>query len=130
MQPLVSIVIPTRNRLPLLKQAVGFLLCADCTETFEIIVVDDGSTESINEARLGGGVHDLRVIRQAAKGGNAARNLGFSHAKGQFIQFLDSDDLLHPEKIATQVEVLSKAACLDMVYCLDGHFLKHIGDSN
>jgi glycosyltransferase involved in cell wall biosynthesis len=129
MQPLVSIVIPTRNRLPLLKQAVGSCF-VQTYRNLEIIVVDDGSTESINEARLGGGVHDLRVIRQAAKGGNAARNLGFSHAKGQFIQFLDSDDLLHPEKIATQVEVLSKAACLDMVYCLDGHFLKHIGDSN
>jgi GT2 family glycosyltransferase len=129
---LVSVVIPSYNRAELLPQAIAS--CAFQTHReLEVIVVDDGSEEDLRtvvdgaRANLGLGER-LKYVRQQRKGGGGARNTGVAMATGRFVQFLDSDDLLHPEKLAVQVAQLSARADLDMVYCLDEQFEETVGD--
>jgi glycosyltransferase involved in cell wall biosynthesis len=98
--PLVSVVIPTYNRGWILKEAIDSVL-TQTFESFELIVVDDGSTD--NTRALLDGYRDLVVLEQANKGVSAARNRGIAHAQGEFIAFLDSDDLWLPEKLSAQV---------------------------
>jgi glycosyltransferase involved in cell wall biosynthesis len=129
---LVSVVIPCFNRTGLLKEAIAS--CAIQTyREFEVVVVDDGSDEdlgtAIEETRT---AYDLgervRLIRQGRRGGNAARNLGLAHSRGEYIQFLDSDDLLHPLKFEVQVSQLAADPTLDMVFSLVELFERRVGD--
>jgi glycosyltransferase involved in cell wall biosynthesis len=68
----------------------------------EVIVADDGSTDGTARVAAGYG-EQVRYLRQANAGPAAARNLGLSAARGEFVAFLDADDLWHPEKLARQV---------------------------
>jgi glycosyltransferase involved in cell wall biosynthesis len=97
-RPLVSVVVPTRNRADLLSDALGSLVEQDYpADRYEILVVDDGSiddTPSVVEALAE--AHSkprLSLLRQPAKNQNAARNRGVSEAKGELIAFLDDDEL-------------------------------------
>jgi hypothetical protein len=82
----------------------------------EIIVVDDGSEPSIEEQLAGFDAHHpVRFVRQANQGSIVARLTGFREAKGKYVQFLDSDDLLHPEKLREQVRTM-EAENLDVSY--------------
>jgi len=100
--PLVSVIIPTYNRAWINKEAIDSVLKQDF-ENYELIVVDDGSTDTTSEI-LSAYKEDIRVFTQNNKGVSAARNLGISKAKGEFITFLDSDDLWLPEKLTAQVD--------------------------
>ncbi len=103
--PKVSVIIPTFNRLPMLKEAVDSVLAQDF-EDIELIVVDDGSADGTSEemGRYGGRV---RVVRHPEnRGVSAARNSGILHAKGKYIAFLDSDDLWVKGKLRIQVTFL------------------------
>ena len=99
--PKVSVIIPTYNRLPMLKEAVNSVL-AQHFEDMELIVVDDGSTDGTAEEmkRYGGRVRLLQHSEN--RGVSAARNRGVLHAKGKYIAFLDSDDLWVKGKLKTQ----------------------------
>ena len=97
-RPLVSVVVPTRNRADLLSDALGSLVEQDYpADRYEILVVDDGSiddTPSVVEALAQ--AHSkprLSLLRQPARNQNAARNRGVSEAKGELIAFLDDDEL-------------------------------------
>ena len=132
--PRVSIIIPTYNRAGLLRQAL--VSCALQTwPEWEVIVVDDGSEEDVAtvvaEARAGHGsaTRQFIYVRQAQGGSNAARNNGLRHATGEFIQYLDSDDLLHPEKLECQVRHLQQHPELEMTAMLSEEFLQVPGDS-
>ena len=96
--PKVSVIIPTYNRLSMLKEAVDSVLAQDF-EDFELIVVDDGSTDGTADEviRYGGRVKLLQHGEN--RGVSAARNSGILHAKGKYIAFLDSDDLWVKGKI-------------------------------
>jgi GT2 family glycosyltransferase len=75
----------------------------------EVVIVDDGSTDSTSEVALAlAAAHpgNVRVERQACRGPGAARNTGLSRATGEFVQYLDSDDLLEPRKLELQVRAL------------------------
>jgi glycosyltransferase involved in cell wall biosynthesis len=100
--PRVSAIIPTYNRAGIIEEAVDSVLAQDYTD-FELIVVDDGSTDNTSEvlARYG---DNVRVLFQENKGVSAARNRGIAEASGKLIAFLDSDDLWLPQKLSTQVE--------------------------
>ena len=100
LSPCVSVIIPTYNRWSMLREAVESVLAQTFTD-FELIVVDDGSTDEseVKLHRLGA---PIRVIRQPRRGVAAARNLGVSAANGRYLAFLDSDDLWLPEKLAAQ----------------------------
>ena len=103
--PKVSVIIPTYNRLPMLKEAVDSVLTQGL-EDLELIVVDDGSNDGTAEAmkRYGGRVRLFQHPRN--KGVSAARNRGILHARGKYIAFLDSDDLWVKGKLKIQVDFL------------------------
>ncbi len=105
--PKVSVIIPTYNRLPMLKEAVNTVLSQQF-EDMELIVVDDGSTDATAEEmkQYGGRV---QLIQQSQnRGVSAARNKGILHARAKYIAFLDSDDLWVNGKLKIQVSFLDE----------------------
>jgi glycosyltransferase involved in cell wall biosynthesis len=88
----------------MVREAVDSVL-AQTTREFELIVVDDGSTDGSAEA-LSDLSHRLTLVRQKQRGVSAARNRGATLARGEFLAFLDSDDLWLPEKLAVQISYL------------------------
>lgn len=111
---LVSVIIPTYNRADLVREAIQSVL--DQTyQNFEIIVVDDGSTDGTEQV-LAPYKDRIIYIYQENQGGAAARNTGIKVAKGEYIAFLDSDDLWFPQKLEKQVEILDKNQDISVVY--------------
>ncbi len=125
--PLVSVVIPTYNRAGWVIQAVDSVL-AQTFRDFELLVVDDGSADATLEA-LASRRHRLVYLKtRRNRGVAAARNLGAAAARGQWLAFLDSDDLWRPEKLARQVDFLRRhpdlAICqTDEVWVRNGVFV-------
>ena len=106
---LVSVIVPTHNRAALLVETLASLR-AQTWRPLEVIVVDDGSTDD-TRARLsewldGGPGWTLRVLTQERRGVAAARNTGTRSATGEFLYYLDSDDLIYPEALQRFVEAL------------------------
>ncbi len=99
--PEVSVIIPTYNRLPFLREAVASVL-NQTHRDFELILVDDGSTDGTAEYAQGLPAPVVYLYQENA-GPSAARNRGIRAARGAFLTFLDSDDLWQPRKLATQV---------------------------
>ncbi len=97
----VTVIIPTYNRAWCLPEAIDAVL-AQTYRDYELIVVDDGSTDE-TASILTGYDDKIRRIRQANRGVSAARNLGVQKSRGALIAFLDSDDLWQPGKLARQV---------------------------
>ena len=104
--PLVSIIIPTYNRAWIVRDAIDSVLGQTYAD-FELIVVDDGSTDRTPEILNSYGDR-LRVIRQANQGVSAARNRGIGASSGPLIALLDSDDIWLPEKLTVQVDFFKK----------------------
>jgi len=100
--PEVSVILPTYNRGWILKEAIDSILAQEFKD-FELIVVDDGSTDNTGEI-LDSYEQDILVLRQSNKGVSAARNRGIDAAEGRLIAFLDSDDLWLPRKLSSQVD--------------------------
>ena len=98
-QPLVSILIPCYNSEKWLAETLESAL-AQTWQNKEIIVVDDGSTDSSLEIAKTFESNKVKVLRQDNRGASAARNLGLTNAQGDFIQYLDADDLLSEDKIS------------------------------
>lgn len=101
-QPYVSVIIPTYNRGWIVKEAIDSVLAQDFGN-FELIVVDDGSTDG-TQGLLGEYDEDIRVIHQTNRGVSAARNRGIDEAVAPLVAFLDSDDLWKPQKLSRQIE--------------------------
>src|SRR4051812_45190032 len=104
---LVSTIIPVYNRASMLREAVASAL-AQTYRPIEIIVVDDGSTDDTPAviAELAARHPDVRATRRANGGAGLARESGRQLARGEYIQHLDSDDLLLPRKFEVQVAAL------------------------
>lgn len=102
--PLVSVVIPTYNRAHIVGEAIESVL-SQTYENVEVIVVDDGSTDNTFES-LSPLIPTIRLLRQENAGPSAARNRGIAAANGEFVAFLDSDDLWLPEKLARQMALM------------------------
>lgn len=100
--PFISVIIPTYNRARVIKEAIDSVL-NQTVKNVELIVVDDGSTDHTEEV-LKAFHSDIRVLKQKTKGVSAARNRGIAEASGEFIAFLDSDDLWLPGKLTAQVD--------------------------
>lgn len=99
--PNLSVIIPTHNRCDFVREAIASVL-AQTYQDFELIVVDDGSTDRTAEV-----VHEfpgIRYVFQENRGVSAARNHGVSLSSGKMLAFLDSDDLWQPRKLERQVE--------------------------
>lgn len=110
----VSIIIPTYNRAQLLPRALETVL-SQTYKDFEVIVVDDGSTDNTPEImkQFEGRV---KYIRKENGGSASARNRGIEESKGEYIAFLDSDDYWMPEKLAEQVKILDAYPKVGIVY--------------
>ena len=97
----VSVVIPTYNRGHLVGEAVASVL-GQTVPPLEVIVVDDGSTDDTRD-RLRPYLPRVTYLHQTNQGVSAARNHGIRKARGEFIAFLDSDDVWHPRKLELQL---------------------------
>jgi hypothetical protein len=116
---LVSTIIPVYNRAGLLVEAVNSVL-AQTYRPIEVIVVDDGSTDDTTAVATDLEIRHpgiVRSVRRANGGPARAANDGLKIATGEFIQILDSDDLLMPEKFATQVRALQTHPDCGLSYC-------------
>lgn len=112
--PKVSVIIPNFNRADLISNTIHNIL-GQSFRAVEIIVVDDGSTDHSIEVLEGFGTQ-ITLIRQENSGPGGARNAGFGAASGQFIQFMDSDDLASLNKLEIQVAALESEGA-DMAFC-------------
>jgi glycosyltransferase involved in cell wall biosynthesis len=115
---LVSTIIPVYNRPDLLREAVASVL-AQTYRPIEIIIVNDGSTsETVSVCEELAAAHPkIRILHQENAGPGAARERGRLAARGEFIQYLDSDDRLLPEKFEQQVAALRANPDCDIAYC-------------
>lgn len=111
----VSIIIPTFNRAHLIGRAIDSAL-AQTYQDLEILVINDGSTDNTRE-KLATYGNAITYIYQENAGAAAARNTGITIAKGDFINFLDSDDWFFGEKLTAQIAYLDAHARCDIVLC-------------
>ena len=109
MKPLVSILIPAYNAEAWISDTLRSAI-AQTWEPKEIIVVDDGSTDGTLAVAQQFRSDVVRVITQKNQGAAATRNRAYSLCNGDYIQYLDADDLLGPDKIAKQIESLGQSA--------------------
>src|SRR5215471_9220074 len=114
--PLVSVVIPTYNRADYIGETIESVL-QQTYSNIEIIVIDDGSTD--NTAQVVERFESrVRYVRQENAERGASRNHGLRLAQGEFISFLDSDDLWMPSKAAAAVSLLQENPAIGLV-CTD-----------
>ena len=110
----VSIIIPAYNKAEYTRQTVESVL-AQTYPGIEIIVVDDGSSDTTPQVMAGYGTR-IRYIRKANGGACSARNEGIRNASGEYVAFIDCDDLYHPEKIERCVDCLENNPFFGFVY--------------
>ena len=119
-KPLVSVIIPTYNRAHLIGETLNSVL-AQTYQNWECIIVDDGSTDNTDEVVGEYVKKDSRFKYyhrhyEHLQGGNGARNYGFKMSQGEYVNWFDSDDLMHPQKIELKINVL-KEYDVDFVVC-------------
>lgn len=115
--PRVSVIVPCFNSGEFLQEAIDSVKAYGGNESYEIIVVDDGSTDErtlvvLDNLRASG----CNVIRQENKGPAAARNTAIRSGGGQYLLFLDSDNRVRPEYIDRGVAIMDKDPSIDVVY--------------
>lgn len=123
--PLVSVVVPTYNRVRQLRELLRSLELQQW-RPLEIIVVDDGSTDPVPED-IGADWEtrpelNLRILRQTNQGAAAARNNGFSASRGDYVYFVDSDDVVERDGIRRMAEALERLEapyCVGQIRCVD-----------
>ena len=122
--PLVSVVIPVFNRQDVLRRAV-MSVWAQTLRDYELIIVDDGSSEPIADAIAGERSNTRLVRHEKNRGAAASRNTGVHEARGRYIAFLDSDDEWHADKLAHQIAFMQAepgllASCTGFALVSDG----------
>ncbi|HUF10321.1 MAG TPA: glycosyltransferase family A protein [Rhodothermales bacterium] len=123
LSPAVSVVIPLYNKVDLVAEAIESVLSQDF-EDFEIVIVDDGSTDGSGQIaqgyaeRLGG---RCTYVRQERAGAGAARNRGMRMANGELVAFLDADDVWIPQKLGRQVRFLQSHP--DIQWCATNYWI-------
>jgi glycosyltransferase involved in cell wall biosynthesis len=114
MKPLVSVIITTYNRCAMVREAIESVLKQDFLD-YEIIVVDDDSTDGTNDA-LRKYNNRINYFYQENQGISRARNQGLALSQGELVCFLDSDDLWLPNKLAVQASIMQKNPALQLTY--------------
>ena len=118
----VSVILPTCNRAHLVGEAIGSVL-AQTRSADEILVIDDGSTDA-TAARLADFGDRIRVLRGSGRGAAAARNAGLAAATGDWVTFLDDDDVWTPDRLAVLARDLAGAGPQIEVHVAD---LRYVG---
>jgi glycosyltransferase involved in cell wall biosynthesis len=111
--PLVSVIVPTYNYAEFIGEAIKSVL-DQTIQDFEILVIDDGSTDNTKEVVLSFG-DKVRYFYQSQQGPAKARNKGIVESKGEYIAFLDADDVWLPSKLEKQVNLFRSNPKLGMV---------------
>lgn len=119
--PLVSVIIPAFNSERWIEHALSSVV-EQTWDNIEIIVVDDGSTDGTADVARKLKDRHTRVISQANRGAGAARNCGLVSAAGDFIQYLDADDMIGPTKLAVQLAALSREPPRSVASCAWARF--------
>lgn len=117
MTPAVSIIVPAHNYAAFIP-AMLLSLQAQTLADWECIVVDDGSTDDTRAVVDEFSAHDprIRYFHQNSQGPSAARNTGFAHSRGRYLQLLDADDLLEPDKLQQHMAYLDAHPEVDLIY--------------
>lgn len=135
MDSFISIIIPTYNRAHLIQDTLDSIL----TQThvhWECLIVDDGSTDDTESivkqySEKDGRFRFLKRPLDKQKGANACRNIGLEHSRGKFINFFDSDDTMHADKLFIQIRALQKHTeapfCICQTEWIDKQTNKHLG---
>lgn len=113
-RPLVSVVVPAFNAAATIEDAIDSMLAQTCGD-WELLIVDDGSTDETPVILARQRDPRVRVFRQKNSGVGAARNTALSAATGEFIAFLDADDVLPPDSLAIRVDYLRENMAVDIV---------------
>ena len=120
--PTVSVIIPTFNRAGLIRDAIASVL-KQSYSNLEVIVVDDGSTDSTADVVTSFLDERLVFLRQENRGRSAARNRAIAQARGRYIAFLDSDDMYLEGKLEKQIDYMDSHPEVGMTYtsamCID-----------
>ena len=108
MSPLVSVIIPSYNNAPYLAAALDSVLTQSYAP-LEIIVIDDASTDESSDV-LANYADKVKIVQLERNNGGPARprNMAIQLAKGDYVSIFDSDDLMHPEKLARQISFLER----------------------
>ena len=113
--PLVSVIMPVYNASKYVEEAVASVL-NQTYQNFELLVIDDGSKDNSLELIKSFDDPRLHVFTQMNQGANVARNRGLYESKGEYVKFLDSDDVLYPDALKTQVEQMASLADNEEVF--------------
>jgi glycosyltransferase involved in cell wall biosynthesis len=113
--PKVSVVIPFYNAMKYLPETVDTVL-QQTYDDYEVVIVNDGSTENIEDWIRELANPKVRLINQENQGCAGARNTGIQQSSGEYIAILDADDLWHPTKLEKQVNLLDKHPEVGLVY--------------
>jgi glycosyltransferase involved in cell wall biosynthesis len=131
MNPLVTVITPTKNRLKLLCEAMDSVQ-RQSFDAWEHLVVDDGSDDGTAEEvdRRVAADARIRYLQRAGEtpGANVCRNIGVRESRAEFIIFLDSDDLLRPQCLERRVEIMQQNSILDFSVFRAGVFVNSVGD--
>jgi len=115
-KPMVSIIMPVYNGADYIGQAIESVL-SQAYPNFELVIIDDGSTDNTKEVILCYNDERIRYLYQENKGVSSARNLAINKAEGQYIMPLDADDMMMPDFIAKHLAEFEKHPDVDLVYC-------------
>ncbi len=130
--PVVTIVTPTKNRLALLRETLNSV-AAQTLQSWEHVIVDDGSDDGIAQEVLRRNAADQRVRylprTGQRSGANVCRNRGIWAASADLIVFLNSDDLLRPGCLERRVEIMQRNLDLDFAVFPSGVFIEKVGTS-
>lgn len=113
MNSLISVIIPVYNGDLYLAAAIESILIQNY-QPIEILIIDDGSTDDTAKIAARFQQH-VRYIYQPNSGASSARNVGLKMAAGEIIAFLDADDIWHEQKLAMQLDILTKNQSLEVV---------------
>ncbi len=111
----ISVIIPVWNAENTIARAIDSALHQEFVESFEVVVVNDGSTDGTSRLLAGYGAR-VRVLNQKRRGPAAGRNAGVRASRGQYIAFLDADDIWLPDKLSKMVPVLDSQPGCVLVY--------------
>ena len=123
----LSVIVPIYNKAEYIAPCLESILEQDL-ESFEVIAVDDGSTDDSGKvcdemARL---YPNLKVMHVLNGGVTAARRIGVEHAKGEYVTFVDADDLMKPQALSVLLDAIRETGADEVVATYDTHYGEHI----
>ena len=124
-QPLVSIIMPVYNCEKYLTESIGSVI-SQSYQNWELIIVDDGSTDRSSEIIDAYSQKDVRIkaFHKPNQGVSMARNLALEQMKGEYVTFIDSDDVYHANRLSRMIQVFAQNRECDIVFSRHTEFIR------